>query len=35
MVPLPNVKDGGMPPGGIFPQWSFFNTPMVANRIYF
>uniref|UniRef100_A0A1I8BSG8 Uncharacterized protein n=1 Tax=Meloidogyne hapla TaxID=6305 RepID=A0A1I8BSG8_MELHA len=30
MVPLPNVKEGGIPHGGVFPQWSFFNMPFVS-----
>lgn len=30
MVPLPNIKEGGVPHGGVFPQWSFFNIPFVS-----
>jgi len=30
MLPLPNVKEGGIPPGGVFPQWSFYNMPLVS-----
>ncbi|CAK5114488.1 unnamed protein product [Meloidogyne enterolobii] len=28
LLPLPNVKEGGIPPGGVFPQWSFYNMPL-------
>lgn len=33
MMPVPNMKEGGIQPGTVLPQWSFYSTPMHRQRL--
>ena len=33
LVPIPNFKEGGMPPPGLLPHYSFFQTPQQRQRL--